>query len=378
MRSATDRGPASAARHRHQRGAATVELALLAPLLVVLVLWANYFWEVQRARLKAAEVARYVSFERTVRQDLNAIAAEAHARYKDLDGSTKTGELGTTYRNRLTLTVRAEDAPAPLTSEAISERGSLGGATGLLGAAAGALGGTAEAVARQMDLDPSKGGVRATVDVHIENGIIPSQIALYTTGFDDGSLDLHFTERFYLFHDTWRAWAPGDDPNNSYPLVEQHTYDRTSRIVYAGVAQGGGGALNAIGNMLSVLGLDYPLDNSYMRDSVLIRKVDANGHYPAVRPTRTVPGDVLQAAYWRTDTRPCFNNCEPPLIRQKRGLVSRSDYGDNWPMRSYNCRGAFFQGAIKSEAPESVYADPSTLGAMARGYHNYGGANACE
>ncbi|WP_240360037.1 pilus assembly protein [Pyxidicoccus caerfyrddinensis] len=355
-----------------------MELALLAPMLVVLVLWANYFWEVQRVRLKAAEVARYVSFERTVRQDVDAIAAEAYARYKDLDGSTKTGELGTAYRNRLTLTVQAEDAPAPLKSEGISERGGLGGAGGLLGAAAGALGGTAEAVARQMDLDPSKGAVRTTVEVHIENGIIPSQIALYTTGFDGPWLDLHFTEEFYVFHDTWRAWAPGDDPNNSYPIVEQHTYDRTSRIVYAGLAQGGGGALNAIGNMLSVLGLDYPLDDSYMRDSVLMREVGANGHYPATRPTRTVPGDVLQAAYWRNDTRGCFNSCEPQAIKQKRGLVSRTDYGDNWPMRAYNCRGAFFQGAIKSEAPESVYADPSTLGAMARGYHNYGGANACE
>ncbi|MFP2907719.1 pilus assembly protein, partial [Pyxidicoccus sp. 3LFB2] len=114
-----------------------MELALLAPLLVVLVLWANYFWEVQRARLKAAELARYVAFERTVRTDLVGIVTEARERYKDLDGATPHGELGPGYRNRLTLNVRAENAPAPLTSETVSSRAGIGGAGGLLGAAVG-------------------------------------------------------------------------------------------------------------------------------------------------------------------------------------------------------------------------------------------------
>jgi len=360
---------------RARRGAATVEFALLAPLFVVLVFWSNYFWDVQRVKLKGAELVRYVAFERTVKSDVDRIAAEASERYKDLDGATKTGALHATFRDRLTLSVRARNADAPLTSSSLSGQGT-GGLGSIASAAMSALGGTAGAVARQMGLDSRNGAVETDVEITIRNGFIPEQIALYTTGFGDGRLDLRMTDRFYLFHDTWRAWAPGDQPADSYARVEQHTHDRVRRIAYAGVTSGANGAMNAIGSVLSVLGLDFPFTSSYIRDSVLIRRVPDDGRYAAVTPTRTVPGDVLRAAYWLNDTRACFGNCEPADIRQKRGLTSKADYGDNWPMRAYNCRGPFFQGATKSEHPESIYSDETKI-VKREQYHHYGD-NACH
>ncbi|WP_404363365.1 TadE/TadG family type IV pilus assembly protein [Corallococcus coralloides] len=339
---------------RAARGSATVELALLAPLLIVLVLWANYFWEVQRARIKMAEMARFIAFERTVRQDLSAIAAEARQRYQDLDGSTKTGTLGTAYHNGITIQVQAQDADAPLEDVQMSKMGAQAGVGGLAGAAIGALGGDPAQLARDMGFNTSVGAVQADVQVRLENRIIPREIALYTTGFDGNQLDLNFQEHFYLFHDTWKAWGPGDAPSQTYPRVEQLTHDRSSQIVYAGVS---GGAMNSISSVLSVLGLDFPFSDDYVRDSVRIREVKASGEFAAAgRPTRTVPGDVLQAAYWRNDTSFCFGNCEPDPINTKRGLDSSDSRDDNWPMRSYNCRGNFFQGANWSEAPESIYA----------------------
>ncbi|WP_216617474.1 pilus assembly protein [Corallococcus sp. CA049B] len=355
---------------RASRGAATVELALLAPLLVVLVLWANYFWEVQRARIKMAELARFVAFERTMRQDVSTIAAEARQRYQDLDGSTKTGTLGTAYRNGLTVQVQAQNADAPLEGVEMSKMGGQAGVGGIAGAAIGALGGSPEQLVQDMGFDPSVGAVQADVQVRLINHIIPREIALYTTGFDGNQLDLNFQEHFYLFHDTWKAWGPGDAPSQTYPRVEQLTHDRSSQIVYAGVS---GGAMNSISAVLSVLGLDFPFSDEYIRQSVLIRAVPDAGRFNAVRPTRTVPGDVLQAAYWRNDTSYCYGNCEPNAIRTKRGLSNSGGRGDNWPMRSYRCRGNFFQGATISNQPESVYTQSTTAAAA---YFHYN-SDAC-
>lgn len=348
------RSPAPGTRRRAPRGGATVELAILAPILVVLVLWANYFWEVQRARIKGAELARYVAFERTVKTDAAAIAAEAQERYKDLDGATPTGELGTAYRNRLTLTVQAQDVSAPLHATAF----------------------LADLAASRMDLNPDTGAVETTIQMTVQNGIIPDQIAFFNTAPDSALLNLDMREGFHLVHDTWRAWKRGDDPNNSYLPVENNIHEKTSGIVYLGL--GGNGAMDAIGTVLSVLGLDFPFTSNYIRSSVMVRAVPARGNFYGEVPmeTRTVPGDILRARYYNSDDNFCTGGgCEPDLVRQKRGVINRGDRGDNWPMRSYNCRGQYFQGATQSRAPESLYSQQTFAG---RGsYHTYGN-NACQ
>lgn len=351
--SSVPRSPAPSRRRRAPRGAATVELAIMAPILVVLVLWANYFWEVQRVRIKGAEMARYVAFERTVKANAATIAAEAQERYKDLDGATPTGNLGTAFRNRLTLTVQAQDADAPLHFTAAP----------------------AEIFTNMMGLDPGRGAVETNVQLNLENAIIPDQIAFFATAPETNNGDINFHERFHMVHDTWRAWRPNDQPAQTYPTVERNTHDRVSRIVYLGL--GGNGAMNAIGTFLSVLGLDFPFSSSYIRASVMIRQVPQRGNYYSEVPmeTRTVPGDRLFARYWLNDTQGCYGNCEPQDIRQKRGLINRGDRGDNWPMRSYNCRGPFFQGATQSKAPESLYSQSNH---NERGsYHRYAN-NACQ
>ncbi|MCY1017180.1 TadE family protein [Pyxidicoccus sp. MSG2] len=361
-----------------QRGAATVELALVAPILVVLVLWANYFWELQRVRLKAAELARFMAFERTVRTDLTGITVEARKRYQDLDGSTRTGELGTAFRNRLTLeVVQVENEPAPLIEVPLENRARVGNASRFLTPVTRELGANAEDVAREMELNLDEGAVLAKVRFEIKNGIIPDHIALYTTGLGGDWLDLSMTEQFFLVHDTWRAWAPGDNPLDSYAAVEQHTFDRTQHIVYKGVKQQAGGALSAIGGMASMFRLDNIDAKSYIRESVKILPVGVAADYSAVTATYTVPGNVLHAAYWKDDTTPCFGTCEPEGIKQKRGLISGGADGENWPMRAYNCRGEFFQGAAKSELPESVYGAHNTENNVGREYHNYGD-RACQ
>jgi hypothetical protein len=56
--------PTSPARHA-ARGAATVEFALVVPLLITMVMFSMLFFEVARAKLKLQEAARYITWEMT-------------------------------------------------------------------------------------------------------------------------------------------------------------------------------------------------------------------------------------------------------------------------------------------------------------------------
>ena len=74
------------------------------------------------------------------------------------------------------------------------------------------------------------------------------------------------------------------------------------------------------------------------------------------RPTRTVPGDTLQGLWWVNDNcycygqacsgSGCFSDREAyhPDVMIKRGTRRDGDKRDNFPMRSFNCRGKYFEG----------------------------------
>ncbi|OJH40868.1 TadE family protein [Cystobacter ferrugineus] len=362
-------------RRRARRGSSTVEFAIMAPLLVVLVLWSNYFWEVLRVRIKAAEAARFVAFEHTVRKDLGQITSEAQSRYQDLNGADTGVALGTGFRNKLTLSISAKDAPAPI-SGSLSEAGSRGGVSGMIGMISSLVGSTVESIIGRLGFDLSKGAVQSTVTVQLENKIIPERIGQFVTGFSDNKLNLGFKETFFVYHDTWRAWQQGDDPKDK-SKVEGRVRDRVRKIAYMGLTDGPAGAgLSAIGAVLSLFKLEYAFDSDFINKAVMVKGVYDSGNFTAAsRPTRTMPGDVLHAAYWQTEDKACFNNCEPEKVKYKRGLLSNSGRGDNWAMRAYQCRGPFFQGAVKSDQPESVYAKMNGSN-EAKSYFNYG-AKAC-
>jgi hypothetical protein len=96
-----------------RRGAATVELALVVPLLVSLLMFSVFLSDVIRARLKLQEASRYVAWEMssyplsdyaTADHDKAFDAAraatvkEASERYKDLDSIEPQGRFGTLLR----------------------------------------------------------------------------------------------------------------------------------------------------------------------------------------------------------------------------------------------------------------------------------------
>lgn len=363
-----------------RRGASTVEFAIMTPVLIALILWCNYFWEVQVARIKAAEAARYVAFERTVRKDIGAIQSEAQQRYRDLNGADKTGTTPRGFNNQVTVTqITGQNAAAPLASpKSLSETGSQGGLGGMIGAITNLVGNTVESIIGLFGFKTDQGAVQANVEIKVKNRIIPARILNYMSGPGGTKLDLVFRDSYFVYHDTWRAWDNGLNHTNSYKPVEDKTFERVKKVAYLGLADAPGvsGVLNAIGKVLDVLGLDFPFSTDYIREMVYIKKVGETGRFPqAGRPTQTVPGGRLQAYYWRSDWSGCFNSCESQEIKYKRGTQSSGGWDDNFPMRSYNCRGPFFQGAIKSDLPESEYSQSAALG---RTYFKVDNSSACS
>jgi hypothetical protein len=97
-----------------RRGAATVEFALVVPLLVSILMFSMYLGDIVRAKLKLQEASRYIAWEMTsytlsdyatANHDqafdtaLSATANEAQERYKDLDSIEPNVKFGFMLRS---------------------------------------------------------------------------------------------------------------------------------------------------------------------------------------------------------------------------------------------------------------------------------------
>jgi len=220
----------------------------------------------------------------------------------------------------------------------------------------------------------SQGAVKADVTFSLQNRIVPTRIASLMVS-PGSSLNLTLKDSFFMYHDTWRAWEPGDNPQATWPTVQQRTQARVRKVAYLGLSDLAGGAMDAVGKVLSVLGLEWPLSNEYINDSVLIRRVGDSGRYNDAFGSRTVPGDKLLAPVWMNEFQqraPWSVNSE---LRHKTGQQSSGSYDDNWPMRAFNCRGDYFQGARKSELPEVFF--PLMDNSTSHAYFKFS-TNACS
>lgn len=197
-------------RRETQSGQALVEFAIVAPVIVVMVLFAGWFYEFIQIKLKAQEAARYVAYEFTA-YDLHdygsssagsadskfttaktEILREAQARFSDLDSTTKTG--GLTHHFNASWTVqplRATNAPTPMVPGNALVNALAGIATSLVNALVSNGYSNENVIAQAMirssgggwglpstlnsSLDTwgfnSKGYIQASVDVRVHNGV---------------------------------------------------------------------------------------------------------------------------------------------------------------------------------------------------------------
>jgi hypothetical protein len=375
--------PGRRPRREGQRGSSIVEMAIMAPILTAMVLWLVYFWEMHTARIRAAEAARYIAWQRTATASPAGIGAEAKTRFSDLDSSTPAGAQGTSYWNRLTIQQSsAVDAAAPL----VDAGAGAGGLGGVIGSVASLLGGSAvDPMVRRLGFNTRAGAVQSAVQFRMDNRVIPRRIGEYIAQVGAaqngrGPLDLVFTDSYYTYFDTWRAWQPGNDPRSTYPAVQGNVRGHMNQLTYLGVMNGAAGSLlSGLGYVVSFFDLDFPLSSSYITDATQIYAPNASGRPLNPGPTRTSLGDPYYAAYWYSDGYSGASYCqgldwwggwcEPSAIRDLR-KKNNVDY------RAYNCRGNFYLGTTRSGYSEYTYAYDQTN--LERSVFRFNNTTACQ
>ncbi|MBI5545453.1 MAG: pilus assembly protein [Deltaproteobacteria bacterium] len=402
---------------RGEGGSSLTEAAITLPLLVMAILWSIYFWEVQQARIKAAEAARFLAFEVAAGRDRGSVMGDVRARFADLDSTDKeppgSGAIAG-YHNTLALVnVDVHTASAPLSSASLQDKADdagVSGITSVLSKAISLIGNSVGAVVNYLGFSTGTGAVSASVEFKMTNHLVPSQIGLLTSaggsdGLNRSALDLTFKDQYWMYFDTWRAWRFHDPTGSTYPRVEERTYEHVRPVAYLGILSNGGQVLNTIGEFLEGLELEFPLSDTYIRESVLIGPVEGEGRYwtpsnASYRPTRTVPGTELQGLWWVNDSCFCYGSsctsdgsssgfpflsgCDMgggdressfPNVLRKRGVLSSGDHRDNFTMRSHYCRGDFFEGLRRSDRTELEIARGDV--GLAQQYYLFG-SQACR
>lgn len=370
-----------------ERGSSVVEMAIMAPVLAAMVLWLIYFWEMQQARLKAAEAARYLAFNQAVGAGRNDVIA----RFEDLDSSSPTGKLPLAYFNKVTVRQATTTlVNSPLADPASSARppGVGGWASWIFGVLSRGMGSASDSVMRYFGLNPSNGRVQANTEIFMKNMLIPKRIGDYMSGEDGGSikLDLSFKDSMTMDFQTFaavdaNAWSRMPLNNAGYDRVSDLTTNTVRRMAFLGVYDRFSTWLDIIEAAFGLLGVeDFPFSGNYIRDTTRIYSPTTQFRYgvsvsgdgrQASYPVRTAPGDTYHALYYTgSGDSFCYSPqwwraCEPRQIRDLRQR-NNPDY------RAYNCRGDYYQGTTRSQFSELDY------GGNARSIYNFNSSSGCQ
>jgi hypothetical protein len=211
---------ATARRGHGEAGGSMVEFAIVAPVLISLVMFATYFQEAVRTKLKNQEAARFAAWEFTALPLSNyvdrnhgslfgiakaKIARDVNTIYRDFD-SAETNAPTSSFVAQTTLetgSMLLNDLPVPLESKMSFQ--SLPGVGGALAGPAGALLGGAN---KALDIvgPPAfgfnmNGMVEVRIDATFQNKLLPNQ---FFGQFKYGQIDrFKMTDTMYLVADGW-------------------------------------------------------------------------------------------------------------------------------------------------------------------------------
>lgn len=205
-----------------------VEMALVAPLFVVLLLWGAYVTDLGRARIKQQEAARFLTWELTAHALSDPVGADHHGRfeaarerivdetyrrYRNLEGhgpdAKPQGLVSTASLAREQLEVQAVGLDSSGTIETpVEPVGSFEEVVGLLGKAQ-------RPVLDRFRLNLDRIGGRTSLKATVENRLMPRRFldgSFFSTPFFPERFDrLELAPaRMHLETDTW-ALADGGD-----------------------------------------------------------------------------------------------------------------------------------------------------------------------
>jgi hypothetical protein len=177
---------------RHERGAAMIEFAIVAPIFVMMLMYSMYFTELIRTRLKAQEIARYVtwqmsSFDLSVYGQSNGqaqafddamkeIKEESELRYKDLDSIEDLGPSAAGMFAYENLEVKIVNQDVEFIDTNILEQFNVPG-NDLLGSITGAVGGGVNWILNQWGFD-KKGRVQIEVSVDLSQKLFSKNLQM--------------------------------------------------------------------------------------------------------------------------------------------------------------------------------------------------------
>ena len=262
------------AMHRHrqdERGAATVEFALLTLILVPTMLYAIYFYEVCFAKIKANEAARYMVWEMTVyglsdwknhnhdnkfNSARSALLNEVQQRYgDDLDGATGPSPLITGHiaHKPMTVDVVFESNQATL-ANVDPEIFTVGTFTGLNGIASELFG---------FFKFNQKGKVTGSLKVTAKNKWLGKTMPVFYTQSMLMNQDLNLSVSQSIIADQWdlkEGRAVNAMRNRGNECTSSDYCSQVDTIAFFRINDLLGPVSNGASSLLSAVGVHWPFD----------------------------------------------------------------------------------------------------------------------
>lgn len=260
-------------------GSGLTELAIVAPLFILLLFWAQFFVDVGLLKLKVDEAARYAVWEMAVQRPAAEVQAEVSQRFADLASPAqidRPAPFGTRSFPLATVLVPelADTNDVPFDAY-VRPPGGGGLINAILSFINRYVNGAVQWVLERMNFS-TRGEARATVQFRTQNTLFPGG-RLLGIFFDSGiNPQITVTARSSpLLVDTWKAW-PGKyalsnkslntSPYSTYPTgrgsnnaptadsaPEREVAARMEHVAFLGLA-GDGGVLDIVNDVIGFLG----------------------------------------------------------------------------------------------------------------------------
>ncbi len=224
-----------------ESGSAITEMAIFAPLVVMLMLYSIYFTDVLQVRLKSLEISRFVAWEKTVFRDSGAIVADAEERFQNLRSydrepgqpnyllGVRDVDITITLEDDLPVNMAGDSPPFRFADQVNSVLGFMDNAQTF--------------VAELANL-PTAGKARSEVTIAASNAIVPDAVLQnIQIQADELQTPFTFTTEHFIIYDTWKAWPnhnnqagftnSQEDVMNTYEVAEQLVAAQIDGLAFA-------------------------------------------------------------------------------------------------------------------------------------------------
>jgi hypothetical protein len=375
-----------ALRHYARRGAATVEFALVVPVLIMILLFSMYLTELVRAKIKLQEFSRYVVWEMTsytlsdyatgnhdtaftdAKQEMMEEAVE---RYKDMDSVEPDGRGGNLIGRYSNVEGSLDNKEVPFI-----EAGLVLGNTseGYASQVLGAVNGGANGLLTHWDFN-TKGWVETEVSMSFNNELIPTHyldqgkggfFKVNTFGGRNiGSLGLK--QRFSMYADPWnledgsdatiRGRRAGAHREGGGDEAQHGMHKQVQRMVFLGILDELKEHAGIIGELQDFIQQITP---AFLGTFVVSHNYTANPSGPDEGWARECIGDNTGIKSYPEEAHGGLNNLDKfsQLDWPRPKCFDTAPFRDvpyNSPphyMQIFQARGEFFMGCKNAQAED--------------------------